>query len=173
MQISLDDGPHRTVPGLLLARLLWSSAFTWNGSLLLPAQSLLGLLGCACLFCPHQVFCGHVLACSMAGPIGRALVTLSRWQPASPVHTHPWQQMDGASRHDPLADSWSERPCCGNPVCVCPAVEQDCTTNDSSGSKPAERSPPAGCIPDPWLFRTDVHWVPGSALEPSMALYDY
>lgn len=90
-QISLDDGLHLTVPRLLLAELPWSSTFTWNGSLPHPAQLLLDLLCYACLFCPHQVFCGHVLplllACFVAGALGRALVTPSRWQPVSPLHT--------------------------------------------------------------------------------------
>lgn len=99
------------------------------------------------------------------------------WQPypdGSQFHQcTPLAADDGTSRHDPLADSWTERPYCGNPTCVFTTVERNSTVNDSSASKPAERSPPAGCIPDPWPLRTDFHWVPGSNLEPSMALHDY
>lgn len=145
----MDDGLHLTVPRLLLAQLPWPSALTWNGSLLHPAQLFLGLLCCACLFCPHQVFCEHfpplLPECFMAGAIGRALAVLSRWQPVSPVHTL-------GSRWTVLQDM---TPC----VCVCTPVEQNSSTNHSSGSKPAEKSPPAGCIPDPWPLRTDFHWV--------------
>lgn len=56
---------------------------------------------------------------------------------------------------------------------ICTTMERNSTISDSSGSKPTERSLPAGSIPDPWPLRTDFHWVPGSDLEPLMALHDY
>lgn len=116
---------------------------TWNGSLLHPAQLFLDLLCCACLFCPHQVFCGHflplLLACFMAGAIGKALVILPRWQSVSPVHTlgsrwmilHDmtlWQIPGWRGR------LWEPHVCMHH----CGAEQyRNSTTNHSSGSKPS------------------------------------
>lgn len=89
---------------------------------------------------------------------------------ASFTSARHWQQTDGTSLHDPLVDSWIERPCCGNPMCVYTTMDWNSTANDSSGSKPTERGPPAGIWPcDPWPLGMDFHWVLGSNLVPLMA----
>lgn len=68
---------------------------------------------------PHGRYCWQ----SLGNPVQMA---------ASFTSAHSWQQMDGTSQHDLLSDSWIERPCCG-PMCVCTTVEQNSTTNHSSG----------------------------------------
>ncbi|KAM7331400.1 hypothetical protein ACRRTK_008108 [Alexandromys fortis] len=49
---------------------------------------------------------------------------------ASFTSAHCWQQTDGTSWHDPLVDSWIERPCCGNSMCVYTTMDWNSTAND-------------------------------------------